>query len=398
MIPLFVTSLLVPFLVVVLRIVCADEAPHRRLNAKAATSYIFSAMWSSVIMLLLGGFTIAAALSKYQIARILATFVLSKAGTRPRTVLLTNMLVAMVASMWISNVAAPVLSYSIIQPILRNLSADSPFAKSLVLGIALSACIGGMASPIASPQNIIALEHMKPEPSWFVWFFISIPVCLVCIILIWILLLLSFRIGKGTTIMPLKPVRERFTGVHWFISLVSLGTILLWCVTHQLNGVVGDMGVVAVIPMVLFFGSGVLTKEDFNNFLWTIVILAAGGLALGKAVNSSGLLHTIANAITAKTEGMGIFAVFVIFSALILVVASFISHTVAALIVLPLVQQVGMSMDQPHPNLLVMGSALMCSAAMALPTSGFPNMSESIISYICIKTYIPDPSGSRGLT
>lgn len=66
-------------------------------------------------MLLLGGFAIAAALSKYGIAKMLATFVLSKAGTRPRTVLVTNMFVAMFASMWISNVAAPVLCFSIIQ-------------------------------------------------------------------------------------------------------------------------------------------------------------------------------------------------------------------------------------------------------------------------------------------
>ena len=66
-------------------------------------------------MLLLGGFTLAAALSKYSIAKLMATFVLSKAGTRPRTVLLTNMFVALVASMWISNVAAPVLCFSIIQ-------------------------------------------------------------------------------------------------------------------------------------------------------------------------------------------------------------------------------------------------------------------------------------------
>ncbi len=84
-------------------------------------------MWTPVIMLLLGGFTIAAALSKYQIARILSTVVLSKAGTRPRTVLLTNMLVTMVSSMWISNVAAPVLSYSIVQ-----VCAPPPIAASRV--------------------------------------------------------------------------------------------------------------------------------------------------------------------------------------------------------------------------------------------------------------------------
>ena len=114
-IPLFVTALLVPFLTVVLQIVRQDEKPHYRLGPKEATKYIFAAMWTPVIMLLLGGFTIAAALSKFHIAKMMATFVLSKAGTRPRTVLITNMFVAMILSMWISNVASPVLCFSIIQ-------------------------------------------------------------------------------------------------------------------------------------------------------------------------------------------------------------------------------------------------------------------------------------------
>ena len=75
---------------------------------------------------------------------------------------------------------------------------------------------------------------------------------------------------------------------------------------------------------------------------------------------------------------MSLYGVLVVFAALILVIATFISHTVAALIILPLVHQVGQGMEEPHPNLLVFASALMCSAAMSLPTSGFPNMSELI--------------------
>ena len=169
-------------------------------------------------------------------------------------------------------------------------------------------------------------------------------------------------------------MKDKFTGVQWFITFVTVVTIILWCVTHELEGTFGDMGVVAIIPIVLFFGTGILTKEDFNNFLWTIIILAAGGLSLGKAVESSGLLHTIAGNITTKVDGMNLYGVLVVFAALILVIATFISHTVAALILLPLVHQVGAGMAEPHPNLLVMGSALMCSAAMGLPTSGFPNM------------------------
>ncbi|KAJ4297640.1 hypothetical protein N0V90_005534 [Kalmusia sp. IMI 367209] len=372
-IPLFVTSLLVPFLAVTLRVV-RNDVTGKRLETKPAAGYVFAAMWTPVIMLLLGGFTIAAALSKYNIAKIMATFVLSKAGTKPRTVLVTNMFVAMFASMWISNVAAPVLCFSIIQPILRNLPADSDMTKALLLGIALASNMGGAASPIASPQNLIALQNMAPEPSWGVWFFIALPVCIISILLIWILLLVTFQPGRNTTIVPIKPVNDRFSATQWFICVVTLATIILWCVSHQLEPVFGDMGVIAIIPIVLFFGTGILNKEDFNNFLWTIIILAAGGLSLGKAVNSSGLLHTIAESITSSVDGMSLYGVLVVFAGLILVVATFISHTVAALIVLPLVQQVGQSMAEPHPNLLVMGSVLMASAAMGLPTSGFPNM------------------------
>lgn len=376
-IPLFVTSLLIPFLVVILRVMRTDEKPHHRLSSKEATKAVFSAMWTPVIMLLLGGFTIAAALSKYHIAKMMATFVISKAGTRARNVLITNMFVGMFLSMWISNVAAPVLCFSIIQPILRNLPVDSNMSKALILGIALASDVGGAASPIASPQNIIALQNMRPEPSWGIWFFVALPVCIITILLIWILLLVSFKPGKGTKIVPIRPMKDKLNGRQYFIILVTLVTIVLWCVNHQLEGVFGDMGVIAIIPMALFFGTGILTKEDFNNFLWTIIILAAGGLSLGRAVSSSGLLHAIAKNITDQVAGLSVYGVLVVFAALVMVVATFISHTVAALIILPLVQQVGAGMGkEPHPNLLVMGTALMCSMAMGLPTSGFPNMSK----------------------
>lgn len=103
-----------------LGILKSDEKPYKRLGPKEATTVAFGSMWTPVIMLLLGGFTIAAALSKHDIARRMAMFVLSKAGSNHRVVLLTNMFVSMFLSMWISNVASPVLCYSIIQ--VSNLS------------------------------------------------------------------------------------------------------------------------------------------------------------------------------------------------------------------------------------------------------------------------------------
>lgn len=375
--PLFATALLIPFLSVILRVIRDESGTHhKRLNAKDATAAIFASMWSPVIMLLLGGFTVAAALSKCTIDKKLATLVLSRAGTNPKVVLIANMLVAAFASMLISNVAAPVLCYSLIDPMLRTLPTDSPMSKAVIMGIALSSNIGGMLSPIASPQNVVAMGIMQPAPTWLQWFFIVIPVGTVSLVLIWILLLVTFKPGRGTSIQPVRPLKEKFTAVQWFVAVVTIVTIALWCASHQMEDVFGDMGVIAIIPIVVFFGMGILTKEDFNNFPWTIIILAAGGLSLGKAVRSSGLLHTLAEVVSDQVKGMGVYGILVVFSSLILVIATFISHTVAALIFLPLVYDVGAAMGQPHPNLLVMAGVLMCSAAMGLPTSGFPNMSK----------------------
>ncbi|CAG8810558.1 16024_t:CDS:2, partial [Racocetra persica] len=272
-IPLFVTSLLVPLLVVCLRVLRSGERPHERLDAHETTKLIFSTMFSPVIMLLLGGFAIAAALSKYHIAQMMATVVLSKAGTNPSFVLLSNMFVATFASMWISNVAAP--------PILRNLPPDSSFGRCLILGIALASNVGGMASPISSPQNIVAIQNMSPSPTWAQWFLIAIPLCILVDGLIWLLLLWNYQPHSDSlTIHPIRPTNDLWTGTQVFVIAVTIITILLWCIEKQLEFFFGDMGVIAVVPLILFFGTGILTKEDFNNFLWTVIILAMGGIAL----------------------------------------------------------------------------------------------------------------------
>lgn len=260
---------------------------------------------------------------------------------------------------------------------LRTLPSDSNMSKAVIMGIALAANIGGMLSPIASPQNVVAMGIMTPPPSWPQWFLIVIPVGVISLVLIWLVLIATFHPGRGVTISPIRSMKESFSGGQWFVTIVTLFTIGLWCASRSLEGVFGDMGVIAIIPMALFFGVGILTKEDFNNFPWTIIILAAGGLSLGKAVDSSGLLHTVGTLVTSGMEGMSLYTVLVLFSALILVIATFISHTVAALIFLPLLFNVGKDMETPAPNILVMAGVLMCSAAMGLPTSGFPNMSES---------------------
>lgn len=353
--PLFVTALLVPFLIVILRVMRSDDGTHQRLSSPDATKRVFAAMFSPVIMLLLGGFSIAGALSKFGIAKALATFVLSKAGTNPSRVLIVNMVVATVASMWISNVAAPVLCFSLIQPILRTLPVDSTFGSCLIIGIALASNLGGMASPISSPQNVIAIQNMTPPPSWGEWFFASIPLCLAGNFIIWLWLLWNYNPEKHTPqIHTIRPSTDPITFTQIYVSVVTLVTIVLWCLAHSFEDTFGDMGVIAILPLIAFFGPGLLTKDDFNNFLWNVIMLAMGGIALGKAVESSGLLHTIATHIEEMVTGLSAFEILFVFSTLVLIIATFISHTVAALIVLPIVAEVGARLDDPRPRLLVM--------------------------------------------
>lgn len=391
--PLFVTSLLIPLLIVVLNVIRNDDGTI--MDTVDTSKFILSTMWNSVILLLLGGFTLAAALSKYHIAKLISTWILSKAGTNPSVVLLTIMGVALFASMWISNVAAPVLCFSLIQPLLRTLPKGSRFINALIMGIALASNVGGMASPIASPQNMIAIGSMEPPPSWGEWFVVALPVCILSLLLIWVFLLISFNVNsRNTHLVAIRTIDDKFTNIQWYIITVSFVTIFLWCIASKLSGVFGEMGIIALIPIILFFGSGLLTTEDFNNYPWNIVVLAMGGTALGKAVASSGLLTTIAVLIQHQVEDLSLLGVTLTLGIFILTIATFISHTVSALIVVPLVSEIGNNMPDPHPRMLILSTALLCSAAMGLPTSGFPNVTAICMTdefgkpYLTVGTFI----------
>ncbi|KAJ3160359.1 low-affinity phosphate transporter [Geranomyces michiganensis] len=385
--PLFTTAIMVPLLIVVLRVLRAPEitpdgtVTFHRLTAKEAAKKIFSDMFGPVIMLLLGGFSLAAALSKHNIARGVASWVLGKAGSKPQTVLLANMFVSTFASMWISNVAAPVLCFSLITPILRNLPSRSSYGRCLIMGIAMASNVGGMASPISSPQNIIAIGTMDPPPTWPQFFAVSLPVVIAMDLLIWGVLLMIYRPSASAGAAPPELFgHHSYFADHpldrkqWFIIGVSFLTIVLWCAETRLEGYVGDMGVIAIIPIVAFYGVGLLNKDDWNSMLWTVVMLAMGGTALGKAVDSSGLLLEITQMLTPHLAGMSPFKCLALFSGLVLVGTTFISHTVGALIILPIILKVGLSLPDPRANTLVMAAAFMTSGAMGLPVSSFPNM------------------------
>lgn len=378
--PLYITSLLVPVMVIILRVL-KEEKTGIRLNAVDTSKAIFSAMFSNVIMLLLGGFSIAAALSKNGITKALACTVLTRIGRRPSVVLLSVMAVTVFMSMWVSNVAAPVLAFTIMGPMMRSLGADHPLAKAICLGVAYAANIGGLTTPIASPQSIITITWSssgdKAAPGWPQWLAFATPVAWIATILVWAVLVVMY---PCKALLPescvVKGSSTPWTGRQYFVAAVAGLTIVLWIVSDMLKEYIGTMATFAVLPLVLYFGTGILGKDDFNGFMWNIVVLAMGGSALGKGVQSSGLLNHIGKMLGDALGGYSQYLSLAIFGFCVLIITTFISHTVGALIFLPLVKEVGEKMvPDPHPRLFVIVCGMMCSAGMGMPISGFPNMS-----------------------
>ena len=107
---------------------------------------------------------------------------------------------------------------------------------------------------------------MDPPLDWGSWFAVALPVSALSIVLIWLLLLASYRPARSPTgdgeiaIKPVRAPKERFSAKQWWVTFVCVVTIGLWCVAHSIQDIVGDMGVIAIVPVVAFFSTGVLKK------------------------------------------------------------------------------------------------------------------------------------------
>jgi len=296
------------------------------------------------------------------------------------------MLLGLLLSAAISNVTAPVLLLAVVQPLLQELPSDSRFSRALLLGLAFSCNLGGMITPIASPQNAIALVALQQvvgaDVSFGRWSSVAGPVALVGTLGVWLLLLLLLRPDDCAVLPRVACGVTPLTRTKKFSLGAVAVAVLLWGTLSwpPLKQTFGDPAVVGVGLMAAAFGSGFLNKDDFNSLPWHLLTLIAGGNALGLAVHDSGLLKMMAKYVFRLLGDDGLPAagmeLWLITAELVggVLVGVFVSHTVAAIIIMPLVATIGMEVGQPVP--LVFCCALACSAAMALPVSSFPNLNS----------------------
>jgi phosphate transporter len=140
------------------------------------------------------------------------------------------------------------------------LPPKSIFSRCLILAIALASNIGGQASPISSPQNLIALGSMDPPLSWLQWFAIALPVASVSILAIWAFLQIMYSWEEDLRIPKMRKNTDPLTRTHYYVLFITVLTIVLWCTEKSFEGWIGDMGVIAIFPIIAFFGTGILSK------------------------------------------------------------------------------------------------------------------------------------------
>ena len=148
---------------------------------------------------------------------------------------------------------------------------------------------------------------------------------------------------------------------------VFLATVTLW-LTEALHGV--SISIVALIPIVLFLGTGLLNHDDFNRTPWEILLLIGGGLTLSDAIQVSGLGLWVIEQI--DVSGLPIPAVIFLFAGTGIFMTTFMSNTATAALLIPIIGEIGYGIGAPAS--IVISLAIGTSMAMALPISTAPNV------------------------
>ncbi len=362
-IPLYVTALMGAVAIQLL----LDPLAHLFGFEPYRYSLFMSPFASPVVILMFGGFFLARIFAKYNLDVSFANSVLTRLGSRPSVVLAGIMGLTAFLSMWMSNTATTAIMVAAMLPVVRKLPKGSPFARALMLGIPFSANIGGVGTPIGTPPNAIAIGLLADRGinvSFVQWVLYGVPPMLVLLILCWAALLLFFPPGKEAGDLRISTAQEGAASRHGIVYTTFALTVLLW-LTDFWHGI--PSAVVAMLPVLVFSVAGLSNRRDLRELPWEILLLIGGGIALGAAIQETGLSRSVVellnlNALSPLMAGL-------IMGTLTALLATFMSHTASANLVAP----IALSLSGADPIYFAAVAALSASYGMALPVSTPPN-------------------------
>lgn len=330
-----------------------------------------------IIILFLGGFFLAAAATKYGLDLNLARVLLKPFGTNPKFVMLGLMVVTALFSMFMSNTATAAMMLAILGPVLKLFSPEDRGRAAFALCIPVAANIGGIGTPIGTPPNAIALKAMQDmglSISFGKWMMFGVPFVIIMLLVGWLLLCAMFPIKQKELKLAVGgEFRKDAKAIVVYITFAV--TILLWVLGKDVHGL--DSNTIAIIPICVFAVTSVITKDDLKAMSWDVLWLVAGGFALGVALQETSLAKDMINAIPFATWNPMVLMVGA--GAICLFMATFMSHTATASLLMPILAGVAGAMvaagamDNAGAIGLLCAIAFASSLGMALPISTPPN-------------------------
>lgn len=312
-----------------------------------------------VLALFLGGFVIGEATHRFGLDKRLANSILGLAGNSAIKILFFVGFVTAFLSMWMSNIAAAALMIASVRPLLSKVDQDSRLRRAILLSIAIGANFGGMATPIGTGPNAIAISSVSNAytVTFTKWMFFAFPLTIG--MLIAGLLIIAVRFGvfgnrndgeieiiNGSQLIGDRPAIS--SGERLFL-FICLSTIALWLSEpiHNIPASVVSLGAVS-----LLFLSGILSRDDLFSIDWSTLLLIAGGITLGKLLEQSGLVKLFADSIPWQNLDPSLILFLICFASALL--SALMSNTATVVMLIPLAMAL---IPQPSTAILVAISA-----------------------------------------
>lgn len=369
--------------------------------------------FNHVIFLFLGGFLVALAMQKWNLHSRIALRILMLTGAKPGSILLGFMFSTTFLSMWISNTATAMLMVPIVISVIQKLDETieekvmKKYATGLLLGVAYSASIGGIATLVGTPPNlsfarifVIMFPH-APEVSFTQWFVFAFPITICIFIFAWGWLLYRFGPGKkhwqsferrmfrdhykalGKITFEEKIVLADFIllALLWLTRAdLVFGNLILpgWSRLFNSSEFVNDGTVAIMMSLPLFFipsrkehGKRIMTWEIAGKLPWNIVLLFGGGFALATGFKESGLSQWVGEQMS-FLSGMPIIVIIFMISILVMLLTELTSNTATTEMILPILAGLSVAINI-NPLYLMLPATLSASMAFMMPVATPPN-------------------------
>ncbi|HSG98912.1 MAG TPA: SLC13 family permease [candidate division Zixibacteria bacterium] len=371
--------------------------------------------FNSIIFLFIGGFIVALAMQRWNLHKRIALITILTIGSGTKRIIFGFMLATFVMSMWVSNTATTMMMVPMALAIIQQMRVSLPhhlrggvnrFAVALLIGIAYAASIGGTATLIGTPPNLVLARQLAilfpelPAITFAQWMLFALPFALVFLVVCWWLLTRLF-LGKSATLAAdIEMFRCEYAGLGrtsyqervvffsfcamallWiFRQPIELGAVTIpgWSGLMPEPGFIDDGMIAIAVALALFviparndMGERIMDWQTATELNWGIVILFGGGFALAEGFVQSGLSSWLG----AQVSGLAgvpssVFVVSV--STMMTFLTELTSNTASTQMILPVLGAFAQA-NQVAPLLLLIPATLSASCAFMLPVATPPN-------------------------